>query len=109
MIIHRPHASLRWSAQGPGLDVSVLRAEPQGTTTMFIRMAAGSHAPLHDHAGGEETYVISGRLRVGTHVLTAGDYLWTPPGVAHDGEAEEDTLFFVVLPRGFQLASQPEA
>ncbi len=72
---------------------------------MFVRMAAGAYAPLHGHAGGEETYLISGKLRVGEDCLVAGDYLWTPPGVTHDGHAEEETLFFVVLPGGLQVAA----
>ncbi len=107
MIIHRSARSLRWQSVGPGLEVSRLRAEDDGTSTMFVRMAAGSRAPWHDHAGGEETYLISGRLRVGEHQLGPGDYLWTPPGVQHDGHATEDTLFFVVLPGGLQLTDAP--
>ena len=62
---------------------------------------------LHDHPGGEETYLISGKLKVGEHCLVAGDYLWTPPGVAHDGYAEEDTELFLVLPAGIQVAAAP--
>ena len=58
---------------------------------------------MHTHPGGEETYVVSGRLRVGKQELTAGDYLWTPPGVSHDNEAHEEALFLVVLPGGFAL------
>lgn len=103
MIIHRKSESLRWQSMGPGLEVADLRSAEDGTSTMFVRMAAGSHAPWHDHAGGEETYLISGSLRVGEHQLGPGDYLWTPPGAPHDGHASEDTLFFVVLPRGLQL------
>lgn len=72
---------------------------------MFVRMAAGAQAPLHAHEGGEETYLISGVLQVGEHELRAGDYLWTPPGVEHDGHAPEGALFFVVLPKGFQLSA----
>lgn len=76
---------------------------------MFVRMAAGARAPLHGHAGGEETYLVSGCLRVGEHVLRAGDYLWTPPDVEHEGYAEEDTTFFVVLPAGLQFSEVPAA
>jgi quercetin dioxygenase-like cupin family protein len=80
-------------------DASASDAE----STVLVRMAKGADAQLHNHPGGEETYMVSGKLRVGDHLLGAGDYLWTPPGVAHDGHAEEDAVFFVVLPAGLRV------
>jgi quercetin dioxygenase-like cupin family protein len=97
------HRDNSWRSAQPGVETCRLRAHGRAGLTMLIRMAAGARAPLHQHAGGEETYVLAGRIRIGADELVAGDYLWTPPGVAHDGHALEDTLFLVVLPEGFQL------
>lgn len=105
MTIFHSKKKNRWTTVSPGVEFSVLRSHGQGGSTMLVRMAAGAYAPLHEHAGGEETYLISGKLRVGDHCLMPGDYLWTPPGVKHDGHAEEETVFFVVLPEGLQVAA----
>jgi quercetin dioxygenase-like cupin family protein len=63
----------------PGVELCLLRKHAgkpgaEGSTILF-RMAKGALARTHDHAGGEETYLISGKLRVGDRVLAAGDYL----------------------------------
>ena len=84
----------------PGVELCMLRQHPDRGATFLIRMAAGAHAPLHDHPGGEETYLISGKLRIGTRDLVAGDYHYAPPGEIHDGYAEEAAVFFVVAPGG---------
>lgn len=104
MTIFQPNQSNAWKTVAPGVEFSVLRTHDQpGGQTLLVRMAAGAHAPLHNHPGGEETYLVSGKLRVGEHELTPGDYLWTPPNVAHDGHADGETVFFVVLPGGLHL------
>ncbi|WP_394846246.1 cupin domain-containing protein [Pendulispora brunnea] len=102
---YRSHLEQPFKTVGQGVHVSVLRrhgGQGEGMTMVF-RMEKGSHAPLHSHPGGEETYLLSGKLRVGSRVLLPGDYLWTEPGEVHDGFAEEDSLFFVVLPGGIQI------
>ncbi len=94
-----------------GVEMRILRVAPSGGLTFLIRMKKGARAPLHHHPGGEETYLIEGRLRIQSRVdadsnpvpdvvLGAGDYVFAPPGETHDGIAEEDALFFVVAPEG---------
>jgi quercetin dioxygenase-like cupin family protein len=100
MTTFRSHLDRSWTTVAHGVDFCYLRAHGGNGITVFARMRAGAHAQLHDHPGGEETYLISGKLRVGERCLETGDYLWTPPGVAHDAYAEEDTEFFLVLPAG---------
>lgn len=101
------HQDRSWKTVAPGVEFCVLRPHgSQGTgdgMTLLVRMAAGADAQLHDHAGGEETYIVSGKMRIGTRELVAGDYLWTAPGEPHDGHAHVETVFFVVLPAGLQV------
>lgn len=97
-----------WREVSPGVHFCTLRAHGQGNghergETLLIRMEKGAHAPMHHHPGGEETYLLSGCLRIGEDLLTPGDYLWTPPGEHHDGIAEEETLFFAIVPHGVRL------
>lgn len=84
----------------PGVELGVLRRHANGGATFLIRMARGAHAPMHDHPGGEETYLVSGKLRIGPQLVMAGEYYYAPPGEVHDGHAEEDTVLFVVAPGG---------
>ena len=103
-----PSDQRAWREVSPGVFFSTLRAhDHEHGETLLVRMTKGAHAPMHHHPGGEEAYLLSGALRVGAQRLTAGDYLWTPPGEHHDGLAEEETLFLAVLPHGLRVTRQP--
>ncbi len=78
----------------------MLRSQEDGGATIFLRFAKGTHGPAHTHPGGEELYVVTGDITIGGKRLKAGDYLFTPPGAAHDADAHEDTVLFVSLPQG---------
>src|SRR4051812_11218997 len=93
-------APLHFRTVAPGVELAVIRRHDAGGLTFMMRMAAGAHAPEHDHPGGEETYILTGRLRIGQRELVPGDYYYAPPGELHDGYAHEATTFFVVAPGG---------
>lgn len=97
--------------RSPGVELGVLRTHDNGGLTFLIRMKRGARAQRHGHPGGEETYMLSGRVRIDRRVdaqgqpvpdttLQTGDYLFAPPGEVHEGYAEEDTTFLVVTPGG---------
>jgi quercetin dioxygenase-like cupin family protein len=67
----------------------------KGTGSDFIAFKAGARFPLHDHEGREEVIMLSGKIRFGDNVVSAGDYLTTGPGDVHDAEALEDSVFFI--------------
>ena len=101
--------------RSPGVELGILRMHPGGGLTFLVRMQAGARAERHGHPGGEETYLVSGQLRIDRRVdaegrpqpdvlLEAGDHLFAPPGEVHEGEALVDTLFFVVTPGGLAAA-----
>jgi quercetin dioxygenase-like cupin family protein len=112
MTIHHAQESGRVFAPiAEGVELSLLRKHDGAGATFLIRMARGARAPRHDHAGGEETYVLRGRLRICGRVdaaqnpapdlvLAAGEYGFAPPGETHEGVAEEEALFLVVAPGG---------
>ena len=104
----------------PGVEMRVLRRDEAQGMTFVIRMAEGARAPLHEHPGGEETYVLSGTLRIehrldaGGHALpdlalAEGDYACVEPGETHDGVAVEACVFFVVARGGVALRSGASA
>jgi quercetin dioxygenase-like cupin family protein len=97
--------------RSPDVEICVLRAHPDGGLTFLVRMEKGGRAERHGHPGGEETYLLTGKLRIDRRVgadeqprpdvvLAAGDHVFVPPGEVHEGYAEEDTTFLVVAPGG---------
>ena len=82
-----------------GLDVSVLRPQPDGGATIFLRFGKGVVGAPHTHPGGEELFVVSGDITIGGRRLKTGDYLYTPPGEAHDALAHEETVLLMNLPK----------
>jgi quercetin dioxygenase-like cupin family protein len=120
--IHQTAGEQSFQTVAPGVEIAFLRRHPGTGSSFLVRMAKGATAPLHDHPGGEETYLVSGKLRIekrtdatGAPVpdahLDAGDFLFAPPGEMHEGYAEEAALFFVMAPGGLaraeRLAGQP--
>ncbi len=94
-----------------------MRVHPDGGLTFLVRMRKGARAERHGHPGGEETCILSGRLRIDRRVvddqqpqpdvvLAAGDHAFVLPGEVHEGIAEEATTFFVVAPGGIAAARE---
>lgn len=104
--------------RSPGVELAVLHAHPDGGLTFLVRMQKGARAEHHGHPGGEETYVLSGRLRIDRRVDAQGTplpdlvaeaegYVFVPPGETHSGIAEqEETLFLVVAAGGVTSAKE---
>ena len=97
--------------RSPGVELSVLRRHEDGGLTFLIRMEKGARAERHGHPGGEETYLLAGRLRIdrrvdaaGTSlpdvVLAVGDHAFVPANEQHEGLAEEAATFLVLAPGG---------
>jgi quercetin dioxygenase-like cupin family protein len=75
----------------------------RGGGSALLRFNPKSKFPAHDHPAGEEVYVVEGSLRIGSHTLQAGDYLWTPPGGVHDAESEHGCVIFLTAPEGIKI------
>jgi quercetin dioxygenase-like cupin family protein len=90
---------VQWADVGGGVALSPLRAEANGAGVAFLRFVPGAVSPPHRHPGGEDLYVVRGRLRVGETLLGPGDFLHTPPGSVHDAEAQEEALVLISVPQ----------
>ena len=97
--------------RSPGVEICVLRRHPEGGLTFLVRMQKGARAERHGHPGGEETYVVSGRIRIDRRMdaakqrqpdvlLSDGDHFFAPADEVHEGVAEDDCTLFVVAPNG---------
>jgi anti-sigma factor ChrR (cupin superfamily) len=82
-----PHLTLRadegrWRALGTGIDMKVLRRDPD-SISYLLRMAAGMRVPAHDHDADEECMVLEGDVWLGATHIFAGDYHLARRGVPH--------------------------
>jgi len=65
----------RWMEVAPGARLKRLNKDAaRGTVTSLLELAPHALVPAHDHAGGEDSYVIRGSCRIGALALNAGDY-----------------------------------
>lgn len=90
----------RWVASPqPGVERVMLDriGEEKARATSIVRYAAGSYFPVHEHAGGEEIFVLSGKFSEGDEHFPAGWYLRNPPGSQHQPSSCEGAIIFVKL------------
>ncbi|NOU26395.1 MAG: hypothetical protein HOO96_00695 [Polyangiaceae bacterium] len=103
--------SARFIPISPGVEMRTLRVHPDGGRTFMIRMEAGARAPFHDQPGGEETFLLSGDLRIVDRLdvagialpdaaLQEGEYFYASSGERHAGISDKGALFFVVAAGG---------
>lgn len=78
----------QWQIMVPGVSFKNLFNNPAvGSSTMLMRMTAGSILPSHHHDHIEELYVIEGDCYSAGQRLTAGDYHRA------EGDSEHGTTF----------------
>ena len=93
-----------WKPTGvDGVEICVLHQNETNGGSALLRFRAGARFPKHNHPGGEEVYIVSGKVTIGDQLLQAGDYLWTDANQVHDAKAIEETVFFVSSPRGIEI------
>ena len=76
-----------------GVEMKVLlHDEETGLMTALFRWAPGATLPLHEHVEVEQTYVLEGSLVDDEGEVTAGNYVWRPPGNRHVATAPNGAL-----------------
>jgi quercetin dioxygenase-like cupin family protein len=92
----------------PGISVKLLRRDTEtGASSSLVRFAPGARFPAHDHPAGEEVFVVEGEVRIGAHLMKAGDYLYAPPGCIHAASSEKGCVFLVTLPKPVVVLENP--
>jgi anti-sigma factor ChrR (cupin superfamily) len=85
--------SMEWQRLDEGIEAKVLyRDEVSGASTVLFRFAPGAQAPLHEHTGLEQTYVIEGELEDHDGVLTAGNFAIRQAGSVHAASTKKGSL-----------------
>ena len=100
----RQLSEVSWQPAGDeGVYFAGLHQTGPGAGTAFFRWEEGARSTRHNHPGGEELFMVQGRLRVGDHTLEEGDYLYTPPGGVHDAMAVTEAVALITLPGGIEF------
>ena len=86
-------AAMEWDEIEPGVHAKVLwRNEETGASTVLFKFDPGTSAPLHEHMGIEQTFVLEGSFEDHDSKITAGNFAVREAGSIHAGRTEEGSL-----------------
>ncbi len=88
-----------------GLSVKVLRFDEkqQRPSSFLLKFEPGASYPYHNHPGGEELFVQQGSCIIEGTTLSAGDYLYTPPGFKHSVKSETGCMLLFIVPEEVEI------
>lgn len=88
----------------PGIDMKVLvHDDESGLLTALFRWEPGTRLDLHEHVEIEQSFVVSGSLEDEEGRVTAGNFVWRPPGNRHSPWSTDGCLLisFFLKPNVF--------
>ena len=90
----------------PGGWIKVLSVDrPHGYVVLLGKLEAGARYPAHTHTGSEDLFLLTGDLRVGGHVMRAGDFHHSDAGTTHeDNHSVEGCTLLAVVSADHALA-----
>lgn len=97
----------RWFDVVPGVTVKPLSIDVErDTATILMMFEPGARVPAHDHAGAEDSFVISGSCRIGESYLLTGDFHHADAGTRHaEIISDEGCVLLLVVDREDCLAA----
>jgi anti-sigma factor ChrR (cupin superfamily) len=97
----------RWFDFVPGVTVKPLSVDiERDTATILMMFEPGARVPAHDHAGAEDSFVISGSCRIGDSYLLKGDFHHADAGTTHaEIVSDEGCVLLLVVDREDYLAA----
>jgi anti-sigma factor ChrR (cupin superfamily) len=97
----------RWFDFVPGVTVKPLSVDiERDTATILMMFEPGARVPAHDHAGAEDSFVVSGSCRIGESYLLKGDFHHADAGTTHaEIISDEGCVLLLVVDREDYLAA----
>ena len=87
-----------------GIFVKALRYTEDGRPpSILLKFDPGAKYPYHNHPSGEELFVMEGSCTVEGAKLSAGDYLYTPPGLKHSVQSDLGCTLFLMIPEEVEI------
>ena len=66
--------------------------------SILLKFEKGASYPYHVHPAGEELLVLDGSCIIHKTILSAGDYLYTPPTGKHGVTSQTGCILFLSIP-----------
>lgn len=88
-----------------GILVKVLRFDEKTgrAPSILLKFEPDAKYPYHNHPAGEELFVMRGNCYVNETLLSAGDYLYTPPGFKHFVKSERGCELLLMIPEEVEI------
>lgn len=110
-LLHTESTKLDWKplteegVNTSGIFVKVLRydEETQRAPVIMLKFEPGAKYPAHNHPAGEEVFVLEGEVKFGNNNLSAGDYLYTPPGSIHAVWSKTGCVMLLNIPEEVEI------
>ena len=85
--------TMEWANIDPGVWAKVLyRDDASGAATVLFKFEPGARAPMHEHMGLEQTYIIEGELEDHDGLIKAGGFAIRQPGSVHAASSKKGSL-----------------
>lgn len=88
-----------------GIYVKVLRYDEttKRAPLILLKFDARAKYPYHNHPAGEDLFVMEGKVIIEGAELSAGDYLFTPPGFKHGVKSETGCILMLHIPEEVEI------
>lgn len=116
LLQHTQSTKLEWKplvemgVNTSGIFVKVLRFDEstKRAPAIMLKFEPGAKYPAHNHPAGEEVFVLEGEVKFGKNNLSAGDYLYTPPGGAHAVWSKIGCVMLLIIPEEVEILRDTE-
>jgi len=72
-------------------------------STILLKFEPGATYPYHNHAGGEEIFVLNGTAILEDVVISEGDYLYTPSNFKHSVTTDTGCTMLFIVPEEVEI------
>lgn len=101
--------NMPWKEIAPGVKLKVLwRDEETGASTVLFNFAPGTSAPMHEHMGIEQTFVLEGSFEDHDSKITAGNFAVRAAGSIHAGFTKEGSLHLAFFSKPNRIVDADE-
>jgi anti-sigma factor ChrR (cupin superfamily) len=90
-------ASLPWQGSDDVKFKVLWRDEKTGASTVLFKFAPGAKAPMHEHTGIEQTFVLEGSFHDHDSAITAGNFAVRKAGSVHQAFTDEGSLHLAIF------------
>jgi quercetin dioxygenase-like cupin family protein len=99
---------IEWKPWREGIAIHRLYGDGRaGASAALLRYDRNAMVPLHEHAGHEHIFVLSGSQEDGTGVYRAGSMVVSPPGSRHSVRSAEGCIVLVLWEQPIILVDAP--